>query len=173
MRLRGRGGPAEPTPELTEHPGCAGIDPDGRPRIAPRHLAAAQYDDGLAGLLIAGDWYYVRPDGASLRVVTYDNGPDYWAEGLVRVRRDGKIAYADRDFEVVIPPRYDWGWPFEDGRALVRSGCRQGDPVGEHRPVVGGRWGYIDRSGQEVVPVRLSRSEALELARERPTKERP
>lgn len=45
--------------------------------------------------------------------------------------------------------------------------------VGEHRPVIGGRWGYVDRSGQEVVPVRLSRSAALELLRERPTKERP
>jgi len=100
--------PEDPTPELSEHPGCAGIDPDGRPRIAPSHLVAAQYDDGLASMFIAGDWYYVQPDGTPLRVITYDNGPDYWAEGLVRLGRNGKIAYADRDFEVVIPPRYDW-----------------------------------------------------------------
>jgi len=67
-------------------------------------------------------------------------------------------------FEAVIPPHhYDWGWPFENGRALVCLGCREGEPEGEHRPVVGGRWGYVDKSGEEVVPVRLSRSEALEL----------
>lgn len=156
----------DPSMFLREHQGCARLDAAGEPTIAPRHLEAADYEDGFASLLIAHDWYYVRPDGTSLRVITYDNGPDYWAEGLVRVRRDGKIAYADRDLQVVIPPRYDWGWPFEGGRALVCSGCSWGEPVGEHRFMEGGHWGYIDRSGHEIVPVRLTRDEALELAPE-------
>jgi hypothetical protein len=48
-----------------------------------------------------------------------------------------------------------------------------GDSVGEHRPVVGGHWGYIDHSGDEVVPVRFSRNEAFEIARERSAEKVP
>lgn len=154
----------DPAPEMEAHPGCAVLDEDGRPEISPDHLAAAHYVDGLASMFIDGAWYYVRSDGLSVRVLTYDNGPDPWSEGLVRSRRNGKIVYLNQELEVVIPPRYDWGWPFEDGRALVCLGCRLAEPEGEHRPVVGGTWGYIDTSGKEVVAVRFTRDEALELS---------
>ncbi len=155
-----------PTPELEVHERCAEIGEDGRPRIAARHLEAVARTRGLAKMLI-DDWYYVRPDGSSLRVITFDNGADSWAEGLVRSVRDRKMVYLNEAFEEVIPPRYDWGWPFENGRALVCRGCRKGDPDGEHTPMVGGSWGYIDRSGIEVVPVRFSRQRARQLLESR------
>ncbi|NEV64594.1 WG repeat-containing protein [Thiorhodococcus minor] len=92
-------------------------------------------------------------------MATLDNGPDPFAEGLVRSRRAGRILYVDVHFREVIGPRYDWGWPFAQGRALVCRGCR---PLqdGEHSRVSGGRWGWIDRQGREVVPVQLREAQA-------------
>jgi WG repeat protein len=118
--------------------------------------------DGLAQAFIDGQWHYIKRNGDTLPVITYDNGADYFSEGLVRSIRNGKIAYYTADFAQAVPPRYDWGWPFENGRALVCRGCKKDETdKSEHIPVVGGEWGYIDRHGIEVVPVRLSQAEAL------------
>lgn len=92
-------------------------------------------------------------------MVTLDNGPDPFAEGLARSPRQGRIVYVDPQFMEIIGPRYDWGWPFAQGRALVCRGCRLLQD-GEHSRVSGGRWGWIDHRGREVVPVRLSEAQA-------------
>lgn len=74
------------------------------------------------------------------------------------------MVYSNRSFEEVVGPTYDWGWPFEEGLALVCSGCSIAEEAGsEHRSVAGGTWGFIDSSGDEVVPVRYDRETALEL----------
>ncbi|NEV61142.1 WG repeat-containing protein [Thiorhodococcus minor] len=145
--------------ELASHPACAAREGE-RLILAQRHLRQMRYEtEGLASVWVAGRWYYARPSGAALPVVTLDNAPDPFAEGLVRSRRQGRIVYADAHFREVIGPRYDWGWPFAQGRALVCRGCR---PLqeGEHSHVSGGRWGWVDRQGREVVPVQLSEAQA-------------
>ena len=114
-------------------------------------------------------FYYFRRDGRSARVPTWDNWADDFAEGLVRTVRtvDGveKFGYLDRELAVVIAPRFDWAFPFEGGRARVCIGCRLGPPDGDgHSEVSGGLWGYVDRAGKEVVPVKLSREELLKRA---------
>lgn len=154
---------SDATSELEGYPSCAVRDSAGEYRLLPGHLAALDFHDGLASILIDGQWHYVKESGQLLPVLTFDNGPDYWSEGLVRSRRDGKIVYVGRDFQPAFPPRYDWGWPFEDGLALVCLGCKPVDSEGEHREVRGGSWGYIDKLGREVVAVNLSRDEALAL----------
>ena len=82
-----------------------------------RHGIAAVWMEGLKG------FYYVGRDGHMVPVVAYDNGPDAFVEGRARTQVDGKIGYIDRKLRVVIPPRYDWGFPFEHGKAVVCSGC--------------------------------------------------
>jgi len=141
-------------------PSPPGPSADGESHITPEQLAAIDFgSDDYASLWVDGEWYYVRPDGTSMPVIAWDNGPDPFSEGLARTRRDGKIGYFDESFEMVIPPKYDFGWPFEDGRARVCLGCGpEADPDGEHAAdehtaIVGGLWGYIDRDGVEVVPV--------------------
>ena len=93
-------------------------------------------------------------------VITYDNGPDSFVEGRARTQVDGKIGYVDRKLRVVIPPRYDWGFPFEQGRAVVCSGCAQ-KRDGEHWFVEGGMWGAVDRNGREIVPLQYRSREEL------------
>jgi hypothetical protein len=155
---------AQPDGEIADRGPCAYEGAGGRVRIVPARLSQLSYDaDGLASVWVRGrGWLYVKRDGETLEVLSEDNGPDPFSEGLVRSMRGGKVAYFDRSFRMVISPRYDFGWPFEGGRALVCLGCRTAPADSEgHRAVLGGLWGYIDRDGREVVPVRSSREDAL------------
>ncbi|MGE8289916.1 MAG: WG repeat-containing protein, partial [Stenotrophomonas sp.] len=63
-------------------PGCKQTAP-GTLVISAAALAALQFDEnGLAALQAGHQYYYVRRDGRRLPVITYDNGPDYFQEGL-------------------------------------------------------------------------------------------
>lgn len=148
--------------DLGENFSCA-VRKNGAVTVSKAALAKMYLNqDGLAQALIDHSWYYIKRDGATLPVITFDNGADYFSEGLVRSRVGGKIAYFDAQFKQVIPPKYDWGWPFEDGKALVCIGCAEGVRDGEgHSKVEGGRWGYIDRNGREVVNVTHLREELI------------
>ena len=115
---------------------------------------------GLAPFWAHKQMFYVKPSGKYLAVLSVDNGADDFREGLVRSLVDGKVAYFNKEFEQVIPPKYDWGWPFENGRALVCIGCVIDEPdKSGHRPLKGGLWGYINRSGTQVVPLQHSQEE--------------
>lgn len=156
-------------PEIAPHGACASRSPGGSLRIGRSHLRALDYGpEGLAAVFVEGSgWAWVRRDGATLEVPAFDNGPDAFSEGLVRTRRGGKIGFADRSFRTVIAARFDFAWPFEKERALVCIGCapsRSGPGAQEHASVSGGTWGYVDRSGREVVPIRRTRAEALAAA---------
>lgn len=63
----------------------------------------------------------------------FDNGPDYPAEGVLRiVDAAGRLGYADSaSGRVVLLPRYEAAEPFAGGRARVGSDCRV-VPAGEH-----------------------------------------
>lgn len=158
---------AVPAPEVTTFEHCGSERDDGTAEIRPEHLAALDFGaDGLVAIRFGDHFYYFRRDGRSARVPTWDNWADDFAEGRVRTVRavDGveKFGYLDRELAVVIAPRFDWGFPFEGGRALVCVGCRPAAPDDDgHSMVSGGLWGYIDRTGKEVVPVRFSREELM------------
>jgi hypothetical protein len=58
------------------------------------------------------------------------------------------LGYADRTGKVIIAPKYDQADDFREGLAAVGSGIWT--PGGK-----GGKWGYIDPTGREVIPVRF------------------
>lgn len=150
----------EPASEFEPHYNCA-TRKDGVLVVSKEHLENMYYsEDGLAAAIIDDQWYYIKPNGKLLPIITYDNGADYFKEGLTRSLVDGKIAYFDAKFQQVIGPKYDWGWPFENGFALVCNGCNPGprDDDG-HTFMLGGKWGYIDKSGKEIVPLIYSSEE--------------
>ena len=66
--------------------------------------------------------------------------------------------FVDKELAEVIPPSWDFAFPFESGLAVVCNGCTP-RPVGEHSEMVGGKWGYIDSQGEVVVPIIHSRDE--------------
>ncbi len=143
---------------------CTRVDSSGQRWVKAEHLRALSFDKhGIAAVWIKGfkGFYYVGRDGHMVPVVIYDNAPDSFVEGRARTQVDGKIGYIDRKLRVVIPPRYDWGFPFEHGKAVVCSGCVQKRHGGEHWFVEGGMWGTIDRNGREIVPLQYRSEEAL------------
>ena len=135
----------------------------GQRWVKAEHLRALSFDKhGVAAVWIKGfkGFYYVGRDGHMVPVVSYDNAPDDFTEERARTQVDGKIGYIDRKLRVVIAPRYDWGFPFEGGKAVVCSGCAQ-KSNGEHWFVEGGMWGVVDRNGREIVPLQYRSREDL------------
>lgn len=83
----------------------------------------------------------------SYSIYQFDNGDDYFCEGLQRiVNKDGKIGFADSLGNVVIEPRFAFAFPFEDGYAKVTDKGKP-EPVGEHWTWVSDSWYYIDHEG--------------------------
>ncbi len=81
-------------------------------------------------------------------VFIYDNGPDYEADGLIRVVKNGKIGYADaKTYAIVIEPQFDCAYPFENGKAKVSNQC-QTVKDGEHNVWKSDAWQYVDKQGK-------------------------
>lgn len=80
------------------------------------------------------------------RVFTYDNGPYYIEDGTFRIIKDGLVGYATQDGEIIIPPKYEAAWPFENGRALVSLKATKIQD-GEHWVWVEEDPFYIDKNG--------------------------
>lgn len=135
--------------ELDRFEACARHE-GGMIRVAPTHVARMRFERGLAELRVPGiGCLWARRDGLALPVFTLDNGPDPFAQGLVRGWREDKVAFYDRRLRLVLATPYDWAFPFDArGEALVCKGCRSDgrDPAS----MIGGRWGIIDRKGRLV-----------------------
>jgi hypothetical protein len=131
--------------------GCVG--PDGAVVIPFEHFELGPFS--AAGIAPAfhkdkGLWY-VDATGAYLyESYNYDNGFDPISEGRSRFRFQGKIGFLDAEHRVVIPPRYDAAYYFDEGSAKVCVGC---DPqVWSHDGGMGlseGQVLYVDPQGQE------------------------
>jgi len=92
-----------------------------------------------------------RQEQVLFKAFIFDSGPDYPAEGVMRVvGPTGLLGYADTATgRVVLPPRYEAAFPFDSGRALVGRRCRlQTD--GEHSWWACAEWAYINHQGQPV-----------------------
>ena len=119
------------------------------------------------------DGNFVNTKGeAILKAFIFDNGPDDVKEGLMRFQENEKIGFANQCMEKIIEAKYDSAWPFYDGLAKVCIDCKQvcENSDCEHPFTKGGRWGAINREGEEVVPIAYKDSEidiVLKITRER------
>ena len=91
------------------------------------------------------------------RVYTANNGNDYPVDGLFRILDESgqKMGVANMEGQVVVNPKYDAVFPYHEGLAAVAMGCKTVRPADdpEHEYTVGGKWGFIDKQGNEVVPL--------------------
>ena len=103
------------------------------------------YDEKKSSDLVAID----RKGRTIFEAYLYDNGPDYTSEGLFRIKRNGKIGYANENGEIVIQPNYACADGFENGKARVAIDC---DLVkdGEHTTSKSESWIHIDKTGKTV-----------------------
>ena len=85
-------------------------------------------------------WVYVdRDQRPVLRPYIFDNGPDYYEEGLARFVDNGKMGFHNEALHVVVPAVYDFAFPFENGTAQAGTHCTF-HPEGEHSSVFCQQW---------------------------------
>jgi hypothetical protein len=80
----------------------------------------------------------------------FDNGPDYISDGLFRIKRNGKIGFADLTGKVVIDAKYSCAFPFENGKAKVALSCKTIEDGEEHSSWESDQWFYIDKQGNKI-----------------------
>lgn len=129
---------------------CARRHADGGYVVHAQALKQLDFDRrGLANMAIRQEGHaYVRRDGRALLVPTFDNAPDEFVDGLVRVRIGEKLGYANRRLKVRIPTIYDGAYRFAEGRAWVCIGCVSVSD-GEHSFYEGGTALCIDQRGRK------------------------
>jgi len=157
-------------PELTAQGTCGEFVGQDEFRISPEHLSKLLFRDGLAVVLVDDKAFYVARSGKAARVHVFENGADYFSEGLARTISQGKFGYIDRKLTIVIKPEYDFSFPFRNGKAIVCTGCVT-VAEGEHRAVKGGTWGMIDTAGAIVIPIRYTKEELERMQRQSGEKE--
>nr|WP_315033883.1 WG repeat-containing protein [uncultured Chryseobacterium sp.] len=100
-------------------------------------------------------WGYVYDKKGNFlyRPFFYDNGADYFSEGLRRLVNNGKVGFADRNGKIVIEAQHDFVSPFNYGYASFCDGCDWEKTDDEHKAIVGGIWGVINTRGEIVQPI--------------------
>lgn len=141
-------------PTEGEIPYCARLGDDDEFTIRPDIFPPNSPPESIHAILVGRDILFALPSGRTARALLFDNGPDYFSEGLARTVLDAKVGFVNERLEVVIPRIWDFAFPFEGGLARVCLGCsRVLSPHSEHTEIRGGAWGYIDHTGQIAVPV--------------------
>lgn len=77
----------------------------------------------------------------------FDLGPDYWQDGFRRTTENGKIGFASMDGKYFIPAKFNFAYPFHNGKAVVCFDCIS-KLVGEHQISIGSNYGLINKKGQ-------------------------
>jgi len=80
----------------------------------------------------------------------FDNGPDYFEEGLFRFEENGKLGFADSNGNKIIPAQFECVSIFRNNRAAFCEGCKK-EMEGEYEFWRGGKWGFIDKTGKKVI----------------------
>ena len=149
-----------PYPELTQFSDCGSID-NNVVSLNSKHLSNIWFEDGVSEVRINNGVYYVNESSKMIQVHMHDNGADSFKEDLSRAINNHKFGFINKSLKLVIPYKYDFAFPFKDGRSLVCNGCAI-KPDDEHKEVVDGEWGYIDKKGNVIIDINLSKEEALQ-----------
>ena len=83
-------------------------------------------------------------------LVIFDNGPEPFREGLIRIFRNGKMGYANEYGKIVIPCIYDYAKWFHDGEAEVTFDAVEFRDMDEHLRVESDEWFLIDMNGNKI-----------------------
>ena len=122
----------------------------------------AQYQ--LNTIYSSAGFFYITKTGKTLKMYIFDNGADYFSEGLARYISNNKLGFTDTKLNIIIPAQYDYALPFNNGFAIVSNGSHQTRdfPEDEHTSIVGGVWGAIDKNGTVVVPLKYKYQSEVE-----------
>jgi hypothetical protein len=145
------------------------INGKGQVVIEPQFIIACEFSpEKIAPVVDDNGWAYIDMKGnIVIRPFIFDNGPDYFREGLARFTVDNKFGFFDTTGKIVIRPQFDWAFPFSEGLAVICTGCKKTPASDEHYTVKGGKWGYINKEGKAVIPPRFDDAGTFENGRAR------
>ena len=140
-------------------------DESGKTILPPVYLFAYDFNkSGTSAVFTDSGWVYInKKETALFSVLTFDNGPDYFSDGLSRFTEHGKVGYFNESGRIVISPLFDFAFPFENGSALVCDECVKIQD-GEHYFLRGGNWMKIDTTGTVIRKLSSEESENINAA---------
>lgn len=150
-----------PTPNLKlllfEENGLFGYkNTKGKVILSPRYEMANDFVNGMAEVVDDQGWAYINGNGDVIaRPFIYDNGPDYFREGLARFVEEDKMGFINEKGIKIIAASFDFAKPFDDGISLVCVDCKPKSITresGENWIATGGKWGVINKNGDWVLP---------------------
>lgn len=154
------------------------INRDGHFAIAPQfEIFAGEFSEGVAYVRLGGKIGFINKQGKFVIPPQFESAGGF-SEGLAPVKLNGKWGFIDHEGKFVIPSQFEYARSFSDGLAAVCADAykcghvnRQGAWVvppkygqtypfrGGYAYVVGrypGYVGFVDTSGNEVLPVKYS-----------------
>jgi hypothetical protein len=145
------------------------MDETGKVIIKPRFIFAKEFSpEGIAAVADEEGWYYIDRTGKKLITpLIFDNGPDYFEEGLARFTERKKIGFFDKHGRIIIEAKFDFAWPFHERLAVVCMDCKKLPSDGEHSKMIGGRWGYINKKGEFMIPLKFEKALRFENGKAR------
>ena len=105
-------------------------------------------------LIVTTDGHYPQVEKSGFKPYQYNNGDEYVSDDRYRiVDKDGKIGYATVNNDVIILPRFAFGFPFKNGRAKVTDRGHLEEVKGsggEYHYWVSDNWYWIDKMGNRL-----------------------
>ena len=93
-----------------------------------------------------------RNEKILFQVCSYEIGPDIVSNGLFRIIENGKIGFANMNGEIVIKPRFQFVYPFQENGFAIFCDNGTWSMLDKYIPVIKGKWGVINRQGVVVIP---------------------
>lgn len=91
---------------------------------------------------------YFNKDGVGIRAKFYDNGADYFKDGLARYQYKGRIGFIDKSGKIKILAQYPFVSPFENGYAKACIKCTLKND-GEYNYFDSEEWFFINKSNRK------------------------
>ena len=125
------------------------IDETGRVVISYMYEDAGGFSEGLAAVKKGGKWGYIDKTGRLVISYMYDYGYSF-SEGMAAVENGGKCGFIDKTGRLIVSYKYDETGCFNEGMSEVGMTKKEMFMGIEIKTTY---WGYIDKSGREVVPL--------------------
>lgn len=144
----------------------------------PQLSAVGDFSDGLAGVIINGKQFYIRPDDTVAFVLDEGMFGGDFSEGLAVVWKNEKYGVIQNNGKIILQPVFSQIETFSEGLAAFRDGVSWGYLNKEGKVVVkpifeqakefkndlaavkiNGKWGFIDKTGKLVIKPKYDNAE--------------
>jgi hypothetical protein len=138
--------------DLSRFDDCGSIEGDSI-KLGKEHNDNIVFNEkGLACLILSNnEVFYIHKNGNSQRSFYFENGCDYFKDGLSRGIINGNMVFIDEQLEVALNPGFELIAHYDYGHSVVCNGPFSEEKQGEYTFRRGGKCGLIDRQGKLVV----------------------